>query len=812
MDHLTLYERLMWDAIKQDEDVAWIGDSLCVDGRMCTMVKDGRIVLRFDEDRVAKLVAQGLGLVYQGVPTRDWLVVDPRVDEATVRKLFGEATADRNVPRAAIARFVREIGAEIRALPVLRNQGWDTYSMVAEVSGGSVRVAAFRYTETGSPVPTTAPQNDDLIWDLHGKTFGGDGRPWEVVLVKVRRDAPGARVTFSSGEAADAWRVNPGNMARLPESLRWLPGELPEPRQPSTASVAELAQAIAADILALPELGAPDWDTFAMVAEVSDDSVTMMSSFRYTESGPPVPTPPPGCFDLFRELHDKTRGTGGEAWDAVLVKIDRGTASLVMDFASGEAAETWRVTPQNLTQVREALRPHPEDFRASEAVEDIVKPVHSRFGPVRADVPVLFAPVHTNQDVNLVIGDRTNTNVTAAAWSEVSRHRHAVWAGRASNGGHGLLVRAHGADPATRVINYEAIGVVRMSELAKRPDGGYEARLEAVPIGATGDLDGVVDRADLQDLLRRAADRDPAFVTGWRRSAMPPPLEVADLGFRDVGEDLLRRLAMPLSTRIELATRPERERFQTLIDQLREIADGAPPQPETAQRLDRPLIDLPPHEIPVIVANIWLTPGNVSTIKASAYISAEGFAAGWLAFTTNLTVGQAVMVTRPVRRSETPDADGRYALTTDQIRPAIIRTVIRGEARRYLITLAPAPSTAEATGRGLPAPGEERERLSAYLELLRRAYARDTRVAGAASGSAYRLWQAGRFTSLRALMSWQIGQLGFGAQAVLDLQAIAWPDRLRALTLVLQGVADGRPLADVTAEVAGIATAALLET
>ena len=236
MDHLTLYERLMWDAIKQDEDVAWIDDSLFVDGRMCTMVKDGRIVLRLDEDRVAKLVAQGLGVVYQGVPTRDWLVVDPRVDEATVRELFGEATADRNVPRAAIARFVKEIGAEIRALPVLSDPDWDTYSMVAEVSGGSVRVAAFRYTETGSPVPTTAPQNDDLIWDLHGKTFGGDGRPWDLVLVKIRRDAPGARVTFSSGEAADAWRVNPENMARLPESLRWLPGELPEPRQPSVVA------------------------------------------------------------------------------------------------------------------------------------------------------------------------------------------------------------------------------------------------------------------------------------------------------------------------------------------------------------------------------------------------------------------------------------------------------------------------------------------------------------------------------------------------------------------------------------------------
>ena len=80
---------------------------------------------------------------------------------------------------------------------------------------------------------------------------------------------------------------------------------------------------------------------------------------------------------------------------------------------------------------------------------------------------------------------------------------------------------------------------------------------------------------------------------------------------------------------------------------------------------------------------------------------------------------------------------------------------------------------------------------------------------GTATGFAYRLWQAGRFTSLRALMSWQIGLLAFGSQAVLDLQAIAWPDRLRALTLVLQGVADGRPLAEVRTEAAAIAATAL---
>jgi hypothetical protein len=104
----------------------------------------------------------------------------------------------------------------------------------------------------------------------------------------------------------------------------------------------------------------------------------------------------------------------------------------------------------------------------------------------------------------------------------------------------------------------------------------------------------------------------------------------------------------------------------------------------------------------------------------------------------------------------------------------------------------------------MPEPREAKER-SAYLELLNQAYARDTCVVGTATGFAYRLWQAGRFTSLRALMSWQIGQLGFGVQTVFDLQAISWPDRLRALTLLLQGVADGRPLSDMRAEAAQIA-------
>lgn len=131
----------------------------------------------------------------------------------------------------------------------------------------------------------------------------------------------------------------------------------------STAAMAELSQAIAADILTLPDLSDPEWDTYSLVAEVSDDSVKI-TAFRYTESGPPVSTAEPENDDLFWDLRDRTRGTDGESWDVVIVKIHRDTASLVMNFVSGAAADMWRVTPENMAHLPESLRPRPEDFEA----------------------------------------------------------------------------------------------------------------------------------------------------------------------------------------------------------------------------------------------------------------------------------------------------------------------------------------------------------------------------------------------------------------------------------------------------------------
>lgn len=129
------------------------------------------------------------------------------------------------------------------------------------------------------------------------------------------------------------------------------------------SAMSEISQAIAGDILTLPELSDdPDWDTYSLVAEVSDDRVAM-TAYRYTESGPPIATDGPENDDLFWDLRDKTRGVNGEAWDIVLVKIHRDTVNMVMNFVSGPGADLWRVNPENIDRLPEALRPRPEDFQ-----------------------------------------------------------------------------------------------------------------------------------------------------------------------------------------------------------------------------------------------------------------------------------------------------------------------------------------------------------------------------------------------------------------------------------------------------------------
>lgn len=127
------------------------------------------------------------------------------------------------------------------------------------------------------------------------------------------------------------------------------------------SAMADLTQAIAHGILTLPELDEPDWDTFSLAAEVTDDYVAM-TAYRYTQDGPPVSTEEPEDDDPYWDLRELSRGADGQTWDVVLVKIHRDTANLVLAFLSGADADRWRITPANMEHLAEALRPRPEDF------------------------------------------------------------------------------------------------------------------------------------------------------------------------------------------------------------------------------------------------------------------------------------------------------------------------------------------------------------------------------------------------------------------------------------------------------------------
>ena len=367
------------------------------------------------------------------------------------------------------------------------------------------------------------------------------------------------------------------------------------------------------------------------------------------------------------------------------------------------------------------------------------------------DVPITPLPLFANEDANVVIGDHVDLPLSRAP----SRPPSVVYAGAPDQGATALLLRLAGSDAG--VLRYEAVRLVRIWEVSRTPDGSRTAQVRTADLGPDADLHGV-GREDLRDVLARAAARDPAVATGWRRPALPDVAELADRPLGAIGDDLIRRLPMLLSTRLALLTRSEDERLAALVGQLRAIADGTPPEPQTAQRLDRKPVHLPAQAVPVVVEDFYLPPGSVVTIRATDWICDRALAAGWLALTTDVSVGRVVIVTRPLRSVETGVA-GWHVLTLDQLRPAVIRSL--GWWRDGIVVeLDPAPSAVDAVAVGQPA-AVERERLADYVARLGLAFAQDPRIMGPASGQAYRLWQAGRFTSLRALLSWQIGQLPF---------------------------------------------------
>lgn len=124
----------------------------------------------------------------------------------------------------------------------------------------------------------------------------------------------------------------------------------------------ELLEQIVGEILTQSEIvDDPAWDSYALTAEVLDDSA-IMSAFRYAGDGPPQPTRPPGQTNPLHALRNAARDADGATWDVMVLKLHRDTAQVAVEFLYGSDAEPYVSNSENYQRLAVELRPSAADF------------------------------------------------------------------------------------------------------------------------------------------------------------------------------------------------------------------------------------------------------------------------------------------------------------------------------------------------------------------------------------------------------------------------------------------------------------------
>jgi hypothetical protein len=119
----------------------------------------------------------------------------------------------------------------------------------------------------------------------------------------------------------------------------------------------DLVQEIGTLLLNDPEISSGQWSHLVIVAQVQDLS-TKVNGFAYREDGKAVPTAPRNSIvpKKFRELSEAMREAGKDPWKACLVRIDRSSENISIDFEY-DHPEKWLIVPSTVKQMAEALRP-----------------------------------------------------------------------------------------------------------------------------------------------------------------------------------------------------------------------------------------------------------------------------------------------------------------------------------------------------------------------------------------------------------------------------------------------------------------------
>lgn len=131
-----------------------------------------------------------------------------------------------NVTAEAMNAVVAEI---LNHDDLVDDPDWDSYALVAEVGDDAEIMSAFRYTESGPPVPSKTLLDSRPLRILRDANRGVDGQQWRVCIVKIHRDTAQVTWDFLAGDDATPWEVTTDNYQNLAHGLRPQPGDFQTP-------------------------------------------------------------------------------------------------------------------------------------------------------------------------------------------------------------------------------------------------------------------------------------------------------------------------------------------------------------------------------------------------------------------------------------------------------------------------------------------------------------------------------------------------------------------------------------------------------
>jgi hypothetical protein len=120
----------------------------------------------------------------------------------------------------------------------------------------------------------------------------------------------------------------------------------------------DLVQEVGTLLITDPKISSDPWVHLVIVAQVMPTSL-QVNGFAYSETGKASPTGPRNLdvLDRFEDLRASMSEPGKESWKACLVRIDRPSGDISIDFEY-DHPESWLITPANGKRMAEKLRPH----------------------------------------------------------------------------------------------------------------------------------------------------------------------------------------------------------------------------------------------------------------------------------------------------------------------------------------------------------------------------------------------------------------------------------------------------------------------